>query len=88
MSKNRHLAIYPYYPIHDIVFSSKELSPLTLTEVDSFRSVGSVIDPPTSHNPYDLNPFSSPVFSSFLPHLLLFYSYTLPCVLFSAFLEK
>ena len=22
----------------------------------------------TSHNPYDLNPFSSPVFSSFLPH--------------------
>ena len=26
----------------------------------------------TSHNPYDLNPFSSPVFSSFRPHLLLF----------------
>ena len=38
MSKNRHLAIYPYHPIHDIVFSSKDLSPLTLTEVDSFRS--------------------------------------------------
>lgn len=43
MSKNRHLAIYPYHPIHDILFSSKELSPLTLTEVDSFRSAGSVI---------------------------------------------
>ena len=27
-----------------------------------------------------LNSFSSPVFSSFLPHLLLFNSYTLPCV--------
>ena len=26
----------------------------------------------TSHNPYDLNSFSSPVFSSFLPHLLIF----------------
>ena len=35
-----------------------------------------------------LNPFSSPVFSSFLPHLLLFYSYTLPCVLFPFLAEK
>ena len=43
MSKNRHLAIYPHHPIHDIIFSSKELSPLTLTEVDGFRSAGSVI---------------------------------------------
>ena len=33
------------------------------------------------HNPYDVNSFSSPVFSSFLPHLLLFYSYTLCVVL-------
>ena len=38
MSKNRHLAIYPQPQFHDILFSSKELSPLTLTEVDSFRS--------------------------------------------------
>ena len=37
----------------------------------------------TSHNPYDLNPFSSPVFSSFLPHLLLFLPHT---SLFSSFL--
>ena len=44
MSKNRHLAIYPQSQFHDIIFSSKELSPLTLTEVDSFRSVGSVIE--------------------------------------------
>ena len=33
----------------------------------------------TSHNPYDLNPFSSPVFSSFLPHLLLFLLFLLFC---------
>ena len=43
MSKNRHLAIYPQPQFHDILFSSKELSPLTLTEVDSFRIAGSVI---------------------------------------------
>ena len=43
MSQNRHLAIYPHHPIHDIVFASKELYPLTLTEVDRFRSC-----PPTS----------------------------------------
>ena len=34
---------------------------------------------PTSHKPYDLNPFSSPVFSSFRPHLLLFLLHTLCC---------
>ena len=80
MRKNRRLAIYPQPQFHDIVFSSKELSPLTLTEVDGFRSAGSVIvDPPTSHNPYDLNPFSSPVFSSFRPHLLLFLPHTSLC---------
>ena len=33
----------------------------------------------TSHNPYDLNPFSSPVFSSFLLHLLLFLPHTSLC---------
>ena len=43
MSKNRHLAIYPQPQFHDIIFSSKELSPLTLTEVNIFRSAGSVI---------------------------------------------
>lgn len=97
-SKNRHLAIYLHHPIHDIIFISKDLSPLTLTGVDIFRSAGSVIDchhPPNfpshpiftllkttplkmawkrkekkvvkDHNDV-LNPFSSPVFSSFLPH--------------------
>ena len=45
MSKNRHLAIYPHHPIHDIIFISKDLSPLTLTEVDIFRSAGSVTHP-------------------------------------------
>ena len=34
-----------------------------------------------AHHRDVLNPFSSPVFSSFLPHLLLFYSYTLCVVL-------
>ena len=43
MTQNRHLAIYPHHPIHDLVFASKELYPLTLTEVDRFRSC-----PPTS----------------------------------------
>ena len=43
MSKNCHLAIYPHHPIHDIIFSSKELSPLELTEADIFQSAGSVI---------------------------------------------
>ena len=43
MRKNRRLAIYPQPQFHDIIFISKELSPLTLTEVDSFRSAGSVI---------------------------------------------
>lgn len=37
----------------------------------------------TSHNPYDLNPFSSPVFSSFLPHLLLFFLFFTLCVALS-----
>ena len=113
-SKNRHLAIYPQPQFHAILFISKELSPLTLTEVDSFRSAWSVIDchqPPNfpSHPSLPIftllknhttkkwwkrkekkvvkdhsdvpNSFSSPVFSSFLPHLLLFYSYTLCVVL-------
>ena len=44
MRKNRRLAIYPQLQFHDIVFISKELSPLTLTEVNIFRSAGSVID--------------------------------------------
>ena len=43
MSKNRHLAIYPQPQFHDIVFISKDLSPLTLKEVNIFRSAGSVI---------------------------------------------
>ena len=29
MSKNRHLAIYPQPQFHDIIFSSKELSPVS-----------------------------------------------------------
>ena len=44
-SKNRHLAIYPQPQFHDIIFSSKVLSPLTLKEVNIFRSAGIV----TSH---------------------------------------
>ena len=35
--------------------------------------------------PYEVNPFSSPVFSSFLPHLLLYFHITSLCALsFSA----
>ena len=33
----------------------------------------------TSHNPYDINPFSSPVFSSFLPHHFYFFYFTSLC---------
>ena len=61
MSKNCHLAIYPHHPIHDILFTPKDLPPLTLTEVDIFRSAGSVID---CHQPpnYPSHP-SLPIFS-------------------------
>ena len=63
MSKNRHLAIYPQPQFHDIIFSSKELSPLTLTEVDIFQSAGSVID---CHQPPNFP--SHPIFALLKKH--------------------
>ena len=58
MSKNRHLAIYPQSQFSAILFTPKDLSPLELTEVDIFRSAGSVID---CHHPPNFP--SHPIFA-------------------------
>ena len=63
MSKNRHLAIYPQSQFSAILFTPKDLSPLELTEVDIFRSAGSVID---CHQPPNFP--SHPIFALLKKH--------------------